>query len=186
MYLWARTGKTGATTWDKWVSVNPVFGLYQGGSYVCGGPGIVQSGVGYNPMDEDGNMRWEEGSDFDPVPDAELKFVAVVTKGLGRWSTDPLTITQGNYRYNLLAELSFAPRGYQYDVFMSMGNVKHVEWIDGNEDPYDQIYYGFGDDALWNYAQYVCVPSALADLHVTPEPASLVLLALAGLALRRR
>lgn len=180
VYLWA------ASTYpDVWNGVGMQFG--------SNSPTFdVTSGVMYNPTQKGWGTRWEAGSDFDPVPDDLITLVGVTTKGLGAYG-DPLQyeadLGGGVFvEHTLVGELDFS-------AFDGLSNIVEVYLEASGQGitlqggtTQEEVYFGFGDGPIVNSADQG-TRSALPDLYLhsdVPEPASLLLLGLAGFVLRRR
>jgi hypothetical protein len=68
-------------------------------------------------------------------------------------------------------------------VFFEVGNATMARDGGGNK---EAVYFGFGDEGDGIKGDDVDRASSMADATIVPEPSSLLLLGLAGLALRRR
>ncbi|MFH1746490.1 MAG: PEP-CTERM sorting domain-containing protein [Planctomycetota bacterium] len=136
-----------------------------------------------------GGIRWEPApaSDLDPVGDNYIFGFSVTRMGLGssmeavadaNFGWDKYIPGTGGGHY-LVAE-------YTYDgsapVFLApgLGGIS----LSGSNPGANDVYFGFGDAPVPDNA--VGQMSDIADLTFIPEPASLLLLGLAGLVLRRR
>ena len=76
-------------------------------------------------------------------------------------------------------EVGGAPGG---EIFFEVGDITIIR----TEGTYDDVYFGFGDEGDGIMGNMVDRRSSMADATIIPEPASLLLLGLAGLAIRRR
>ncbi len=200
-YLWAYV--QGSTV--RWTEVSLYFA----------GP-VVTSGVMYDPAtylpDDPTTLywsRWNAGGDKDPIGDNFVNMVGVPVdpvSGLGKnyvpapdeftpadgdWLTVGAPLSPGTTRHFLIGEVDFGDVG---DVYLNVGSGFIVKSGTGNP-PTDDIYFGFGggvkehimtSGGLLAYGSDVGASTATPDLYVIPEPASLLLICLAGLALRRR
>ena len=147
-----------------------------------------------------GNLRWEPppGSDLDPVGDNYIFGYGVETSGLGHageaiaddlglWDfyipgTNHTGAAGGHY---LIAEYTWAGGD---PVFLAPG-IGGIS-LSGADPGANLVYFGFNADGTDRDAPVVDndvgTESPVADLTFIPEPASLLLLGLAGLLLRRR
>jgi len=140
------------------------------------------AGVAYNPsFGTPKKFRWETSSDFDPTDDGAINLVAIQALGIGGDDRDPLIYIDEpkNTWHSLVAELVFNTPG---DVFLVMegGGITRQGGT-----TQEDVYFGRGDPSIKNSAPRG-TKTRDKDLTVLPEPASLLLLSLAGLALRRR
>jgi len=183
VYLWAHIIDPDPGTWDIWQGIN-IF-VDTGGA-----------GTAYNIVSAFGN-RWNTNSDFtwgDNPPPYDIYLVAVTEWGLGNQTEYtfggmglvPKYFAGGNTPATLfwaVAPIAFneAPP-YPHPVYLGIdqGGIARRGGVQGG----DMVYFGFNDPAIRNDA--FGQTSALPDLYLIPEPASLLLLGLAGLALRRR
>ncbi len=177
LYIWAMTERTGSS-FDTWNGIN---------LDLVGAPDAT--GFAYNPMayDEFGElsfMRWHLGSDFTFDDGDGMLGVGGLgdAQGLGK-PGDPQRVSGPSPITNLffpLAEITFQPG--DYEVYLAVGPAGIGRQL-GSPDT-DLIFFGAGDaGVLGNNFGAV---SEHWDLRITPEPASLILLSLAGLFLRRR
>ena len=146
----------------------------------------VGSGSMYNPsFGTPKKYRWQTSSDFDPVgaPGGgnSVNLVAVDALGLGGDDRDPLQYLDpgGVLWHFLVGEMAFSEPG---DVFFEAGGGGIT--LKGGTTR-EEVYFGRGDPFIYNNAPKG-TRTTLKDLTVIPEPASLLLVGLAGLFLRRR
>jgi hypothetical protein len=127
---------------------------------------------------------WNPGSDFSFVGDNYAAVAAITEQGLGG-ALDVPTIDNGGRGYYLIGELTIdcLDPFEATDLYLTVGasGIARAGAVPGEDD----IYFGFGDDPVASDATGVrtALPEAIIAV---PEPASLLLLALVGLALRRR
>ena len=172
VWLWARTPyQTGA-----WNGISLYFtgevtsGWMWGAVPKISGPGTTK--------------RWENGSDFDPVDGDDIYLVNVTTKGIGAYWDDGYSIPEPGWGvvHYCLGSIDWGTPGYKW-----MSNGVHLT----TRIPFmtSDVYFGFNEDGTPEYAGSGVIAhttSDRADIYITPEPGSVVLLALAGLVLRRR
>jgi hypothetical protein len=133
------------------------------------------AGVMYNPS-FCGSKRWETASDFNPTGDGNIGLVAVTTQGLGSLGDPKFYYDVPNaMKHYLVGELTYnTPVG---GVGAYLGAVARRGPIPGQ----DTVCFGFGHPGWPSNG-----PGGNVYFSVIPEPASMLLLGLAGLALRRR
>ena len=181
-YLWAYVQGTAA----RWSAVAVIFN----------GPAIT-NGFAYDPITTDPDSgdvvwrRWNDGGIKNAVGNY-LNLVGVPVSpvtGLGDATQD--TLCTGTTRHFLIGEMQFGSAG---SVFLNVGTGFIIK-VGTSNPPTDDIYFGFGTGGKEHivkaggalaYGSDVGASTATADLFVVPEPASLLLIGLAGLALRRR
>jgi len=199
-YLWAYVQSSSI----QWSAVSVKFA----------GPAVT-AGVMYEPVTwspDDPTVsywrRWNVGTDVIPVGDNQVEMVGVPggggVTGLGK-NFSPGDPPDGDYltpgapggagttRHFLIGEVSYANAGA---VNLQVGDGFIIK-IGTSKPPTDDIYFGFGPNSTDKehivlaggalaYGSDVGAGTATPDLYVVPEPASLLLIGLAGLALRRR
>lgn len=146
---------------------------------VISGPATITGGGGLNITSGSPTFirRWETGSDLTPPT---FNFVAVTRTGaqfpplVDGWDDGVDAVYMGY--------LDFAANNGTSEVKFQVGNSGITRA--GGSPTVDDVNFGAGDAALRGN-QFGEV-STLADATITPEPTSLLLLGLAGLALRRR
>ena len=194
-YLWAYV--QGSTV--RWMNVAIEFD----------GPTIT-GGQAYDPVTywqgEPVWRRWNQAGDKDPADDNYINCPGVPevpVSGLGKdyHPSDPpegdyLTVgapdNPGTTRHFLIAEMQFGATG---SVFLKVGAGFILKDSTSNP-PTDDIYFGFGDGVkehivkgdppVLAYGSDVGASTPTPDLYVVPEPANVLLIGLAALALRRR
>ncbi len=127
--------------------------------------------------------RWEWGSDFSFSDGDELALIAISTFGLGPveelFGEPDLTAPGVGGTHYVVGEITL-PADWDGAYFLNVGRGGIAR--EGSGPHLDVVYLGFGDDPLWN--DDFGMASTLPD--IVPEPASLPLLSLAVLFLRRR
>jgi hypothetical protein len=167
-YLWAAVIKG-----DVWNGVNLGFDR------------DVTGGLMYNPSwGSPVWLRWETSSDFDPVPDDLVNLVAVVRSGLGGDLNDPLLYhDKGAFTgkiHFLVGHLSFRTVG---EVFMkAVGGGATRKGGSTRE----RVVFGRGEDQIIHTDPKNLLPDLYVIAQPVPEPAGVLLLSLALVALRRR
>jgi hypothetical protein len=210
VYLWAQ--RVTASSWTGLgINVVPTAGVTVTGKQLYN-PNMGEVTPDGELWTDWEKYRWQNGAATSPppgnppvttiLPDADGQLVAVAASGtwllnLGatinatgdKLGFNGTAATTGNTnRFYLIGEMQVqGPAGGSLKLAVGPA------WItsSGGLPATDLVDFGFGDPAIRSQGIIDNVSatggvSALADLTITPEPASLILLALAGLALRRR
>lgn len=152
---------------------------------ISGGAGVViTGGGGLNVTSPTTLRRWETGSDFNPVGDSRYNFIAVTRAGLNLPPLDDGWDNGSNAVYMGYIDLSGNTGTEAAEVRFVVDTAGITR--QGGSPNVDRVFFGWGDPALRgdNFLQ----ASRDADAFVAPipEPASMLLVGLAALALRRR
>ncbi len=183
VYLWAYV--QGDST--RWLQLSLIFA----------GPPIT-GGQMYDPILTGPDMeviwaRWNDGGIKDPVGNyINLTGVPLPpVTGLGDAAQDYLST--GSTRHFLIGEVKFGSEGA---VFLTVGTGFIIKSGTANP-PTDDIYFGFSappggvkehivkSDGLLAYGSDVGADTLTPDLYVIPEPAGIVMLAIAAVVRRR-
>ncbi len=163
---------------DKWI------GISMNVDFQGAGAELVETSEFYDRMILGVLPSWNPGSDFSFVGDNYAAVAAITEQGLGG-PLDIPDIDNGGRGYYLIGELTIdcLDPFEATDLYLTVGasGIARAGAVPGEDD----IYFGFGDDPVASDATGVrtALPEAIIAV---PEPASLLLLALVGLALRRR
>lgn len=210
LYVWAKLADQGVNTatWPHWnglaLAVVPSGDLHS--------PGVTIYNTDIDTVNFSGTYRWSNGQNTNIPPDAQGRALAA-TSGSGQLDgigIKPNNVAGGvdglafanNHKgtgatqtydcYYLLGELPLTGTagGVKLATFTNGGGAAGG-WITqvGGSAATETVFFGTGDAAVQNRIPELfpsVATSTLDDATITPEPASLVLLALAGLALRRR
>ena len=168
LYLWADV-----TPGDKWIGISLNVDIDGAG------PALIDDSIIYDRMVMGVLPSWNPGSDFDFAPDNYAAVAAVTEQGLG----GVLDVPDFEDSY-IIGELTLdCLEEGATDLYLTVGasGVARQGALPGE----DTIYFGWGDAGV--ASNEVGVRTALPEAIVcVPEPASLILLSLVGLVLRRR
>jgi hypothetical protein len=178
VYLWARTSYAAS----PWVSVSLRFS----GTAVAG---LMRREAYYRappPVPGTWFYRWESGSDLDPYWDQEINLVMVSgPQGIGTALRDDASVWEADYlhRHYCLGSIDVLPAGHPMYLVVGPGLIVRSGYTTST------VYFGFdavGNPELAGSGVIPGTTSATWDLCLLPEPTSVMLLVVAGLALRRR
>ena len=172
LYIWADV-----VDGDKWIGISMNVDIE-------GCATLIETSEFYDRMILGALPSWNPGSDFSFVGDNYAAVAAITEQGLGG-PLDVPDIDAGARGYYLIGELAVecCDPCEAAELYLTVGasGIARQGAVPGEDD----IYFGWGDDPV--ASDVAGVRSALPEAIVCiPEPASLMLLALAGLALRRR
>lgn len=146
--------------------------------------GVLTEWTGLNVNAPTAARRWQTNSDFDGR-NGTVNFVAVTTLGAqgpaldDGWDTGPSYDGGNDDTYMGYLEVT-GPAGTE--IFLRVGTAGITR--EGGSPQVDTVNFGWGDESV--RGNQFGVASRLPDACIVPEPASLLLLGLGALALRRR
>jgi hypothetical protein len=148
------------------------------------GGGVLTEWTGLNVNAPSTARRWQTNSDFDGR-NGTVNFVGVTTTGAqgpaldDGWDTGPSYDGGNDDVYMGYLEVT---GGAGTEIFLTVGTAGITR--EGGSPQVDDVNFGWGDGSV--RGNQFGAASALADACITPEPASLLLIGLGALALRRR
>lgn len=133
-----------------------------------------------------GLLRWNPGSDNtgDLMGTDNYNLAAIQELGIRnpKFILDDLALDVDGHSLHLLGEINVTEAMAGDELYISVGT-QGISRSGGNPET-DVIFFGFGDAGV--AGNDFGAQTTMADLSFVPEPASFLLLGLAGLALRRR
>lgn len=178
LHLWG-TGTLGDPDPNVWNGIGVQIAI-------TGGAGVgITAGGGLNVTSPTTFRRWETGSDFDPTGSpARFNFIAVTRAGLNLPPLGDGWDNGDNAVYLGYIDLSGNTGATNAEIRLTVDAAGISR--QGGDVANDRVFFGFGDAGLRGDA--FGQGSSVADATVTavPEPASMLLVGLAALALRRR